>query len=317
MVVVNKNIRERAGTGAVPSRSKKYQMKAYVFPGQGAQFSGMGKDLYNLNPAAQNLFRQADDVLGYSLSKVMFEGTDEELRQTKITQPAIFVHAAITYLIAEDVEQPTAVAGHSLGEFSALVAAGALDFPSALRLVAERALAMQAATDAVPGTMAAVLGLEDDIIEEACAAIEEVVVPANYNTNGQLVISGSVEGVEKASKVLTDLGARRVVPLPVGGAFHSPLMQPAQDRLRAAIEEARFRPPACEIYQNTDAQPSTDPDEIKTKLIAQLTGPVRWTQTIKNIMAAGINDFVEVGGKGKILAGLIRKVDRGANVVQL
>ncbi|MEM6771066.1 MAG: ACP S-malonyltransferase [Bacteroidota bacterium] len=292
-------------------------MKAYVFPGQGAQFSGMGKDLYDLSAEAKALFHQADDVLGYALSKVMFEGSDEELRQTKITQPAIFTHSAITYLIAEEVEQPTAVAGHSLGEFSALVAAGALDFPSALKLVAERALAMQEATDAVPGTMAAVLGLDDTMIEEACAAIEEIVVPANYNTNGQLVISGSVEGVEKASKVLADLGARRVVPLPVGGAFHSPLMQPAQDRLQAAIEAADFRPPACEIYQNTDAQPSSDPDVIKAKLIDQLTSPVRWTQTIQNIQAFGITDFVEVGGKGKILAGLIRKVDRSLNVEQL
>jgi [acyl-carrier-protein] S-malonyltransferase len=292
-------------------------MKAYVFPGQGAQFSGMGKDLYDLNPEAQVLFKQADEVLGYELSKVMFEGTEEELRETRITQPAIFCHSTITYLINNDIEQPTAVAGHSLGEFSALVAAGTLDFPSALQLVAERALAMQEATDAVPGTMAAVLGLDDDIIENACAAIEEVVVPANYNTNGQLVISGSVEGVEKAAKILTDLGARRVVLLPVGGAFHSPLMQPAQDRLRAAIEKASFRTPACEIYQNTDAQPSTDPDEIKAKLIAQLTSPVRWTQTIQNMQAAGLTNFVEIGGKGKILAGLIRKVDRSLNVEQL
>lgn len=277
----------------------------------------MGKDLYDLSAEAKVLFNQADEVLGYALSKVMFEGSDDELRQTKITQPAIFTHSAITYLIADEIEQPTAVAGHSLGEFSALVAAGALDFASALRLVAERALAMQAATDAVPGTMAAVLGLDDDIIEEACAAIEEVVVPANYNTNGQLVISGSVEGVEKASKVLTDLGARRVVPLPVGGAFHSPLMMPAQERLQAAIEAAHFRPPACEIYQNTDAQPSADPAVIKSKLIAQLTSPVRWTQTIQNMQAAGLTEFVEVGGKGKILAGLIRKVDRSLAVEQL
>ncbi|MEM9525346.1 MAG: ACP S-malonyltransferase [Bacteroidota bacterium] len=292
-------------------------MKAYIFPGQGAQFPGMGKDLYDLSAEAKALFHQADEVLGYALSKVMFEGSNEELRQTKITQPAIFTHSAITYLVADDIEQPTAVAGHSLGEFSALVAAGALDFAAALRLVAERALAMQAATDAVPGTMAAVLGLDDDIIEETCAAIEEVVVPANYNTNGQLVISGSVVGVEKASKVLTDLGARRVVPLPVGGAFHSPLMMPAQERLQAAIEAAHFRPPACEIYQNTDAQPSTDPDTIKTKLIAQLTSPVRWTQTIQNMQAAGLTNYVEVGGKGKILAGLVRKVDRSLVVEQL
>ncbi|MTB50848.1 ACP S-malonyltransferase [Lewinella sp. W8] len=292
-------------------------MKAYVFPGQGAQFSGMGKDLWDLNAEAKALFQQADDVLGYSLSTVMFSGTEEELRQTKITQPAIFVHSAITYLVADDIEQPAAVAGHSLGEFSALVAAGALDFASALRLVAERALAMQEATEAVPGTMAAVLGMDDAMIEEACASIEEVVVPANYNTNGQLVISGSVEGVEKASKILADLGARRVVPLPVGGAFHSPLMQPAQDRLREAIEAAHFRPPACEIYQNVDAAPSMEPEVIKQKLIDQLTSPVRWTQTVQAMQAAGLTDFVEVGGKGKILAGLIRKVDRSLTVEQL
>ena len=300
---------------AAPNNS--IPMKAYVFPGQGAQFSGMGKDLFDLSAEAKHLFQQADDVLGYSLSKTMFEGSEEELRQTQYTQPAIFAHSAITYLTTNDIEQPEAVAGHSLGEFSALVAAGALDFAAALRLVAERAQAMQAATEAVPGTMAAVLGLADDIIEDACAAIEEVVVPANYNTNGQLVISGSVEGVEKASKILSDLGARRVVPLPVGGAFHSPLMQPAQDRLRAAIEEAYFRPPACSIYQNVDAAPSTDPEVIKTKLIQQLTSPVRWTQTIQNMQAAGLTEFVEVGGKGKILAGLIRKVDRSLSVEQL
>ena len=292
-------------------------MKAYVFPGQGAQFSGMGRDLYDLSGPAKQLFNQADEVLGYSLSKTMFTGDDAELQQTKITQPAIFVHSTVTYLTAEDAEPPTAVAGHSLGEFSALVAAGALDFPSALRLVAERAAAMQEATEAVPGTMAAVLGLDDDIIEDACAAIEEVVVPANYNTNGQLVISGSQVGIDKAIKILTDLGARRVVPLPVGGAFHSPLMQPAQDRLRAAIERTQFRPPTCQIYQNVDAAPSAEPEEIKQKLIDQLTSPVRWTQTIQAMHRAGITEFIEVGGKGKVLAGLIRKVDRSLAVEQL
>ena len=277
----------------------------------------MGRHLYDLSGPAKQLFKQADEVLGFSLSETMFTGDDDELKQTKITQPAIFVHSAITYLTAEDAKPPTAVAGHSLGEFSALVAAGALDFPSALRLVAERAAAMQEATDAVPGTMAAVLGLDDEIIENACAAIEEIVVPANYNTNGQLVISGSQDGIDTATKVLTDLGARRVVPLPVGGAFHSPLMQPAQDRLRAAIEQTRFRPPACEIYQNVDAAPSTEPEEIKRKLIDQLTSPVRWTQTIQAMQKAGITEFIEVGGKGKILAGLIRKVDRSLSVEQL
>ena len=291
-------------------------MSAYVFPGQGAQFPGMGKELYDLSGTAKALFNQANNVLGYDLSGTMFNGTEEDLRQTRITQPAIFCHSVISYLAADTRPSPDAVAGHSLGEYSALVAAGALDFPVALRLVYERAEAMQAATEAEPGTMAAVLGLDDEMIENACAEIEEVVVAANYNSPGQLVISGSVAGVERASKILTDLGARRVVPLPVGGAFHSPLMEPARTRLAAAIEEAYFRPPGCEIYQNVDALPSSDPEAIKQKLIAQLTSPVRWTQTIQNIQAAGITNFIEVGGKGKILAGLIRKVDRGLGVEQ-
>ena len=292
-------------------------MKAYVFPGQGAQFEGMGQDLWDLSGEAKALFAQADEVLGYALTEVMFGGTAEELRQTKVTQPAIFVHSVVTFLTSERAAAPDAVAGHSLGEFSALVAARALDFPDALRLVAARARAMQSATEMTAGTMAAVLGLDDDVIESACAALEEVVVPANYNSPGQLVISGSVEGVEKASRVLADLGARRVIPLPVGGAFHSPLMQPAQDELRAAIEETRFRPPSCEIYQNVDAQPSSDPEVIQRKLIEQLTSPVRWTQTIQAMQAAGVTAFTEVGGKGGILAGLIRKVDRKLTVEQL
>lgn len=292
-------------------------MKAYLFPGQGAQFTGMGKEMSATSPAAKTLFKQADDVLGYSLTEVMFDGTDEELMQTKYTQPAIFAHSVITYLSQEDRPSPTAVAGHSLGEFSALVAAKALDFAAALRLVQERALAMQEACDLVPGTMAAVLGLDDVTIETACAAIEDVVVPANYNSVGQLVISGSKEGVAKASEVLMELGARRVVQLPVGGAFHSPLMQPAQDRLKAAIEAARFAPPQCPVFQNFDAKHSLDPGEIREKLIAQLTGPVRWTQTIQNMAAAGHREFVEVGGKGKILAGLVRKIDRELKVDQL
>lgn len=292
-------------------------MTAYVFPGQGAQFTGMGKDLYDLSSLAQTLYRQADDVLGYSLSATMFGGSEEELRQTAITQPAIFVHSAITYLTAEDAPAPDAVAGHSLGEYSALVAAGALSFPDALRLVSQRAQAMQEAADAEAGTMAAVLGLEDDIIEEACAQLEETVVAANYNSPGQLVISGSEAGIERATKMLTDLGARRVVPLNVGGAFHSPLMAPAAERLKRAIEETNFRPPSCEIYQNVDARPSVAPEEIQAKLIEQLTAPVRWTQTIQHMQAAGVDTFVEVGGKGNILAGLIRKVDRKLNVSQL
>jgi [acyl-carrier-protein] S-malonyltransferase len=292
-------------------------MKAYIFPGQGAQFTGMGKELFENNVRARHLFQQADDVLGFSLSKVMFDGTEEELRQTQYTQPAIFVHSVITFLSSEDEPTPEAVAGHSLGEFSALVAAGGLDFAAALRLVQERAQAMQEACDAVPGTMAAVLGLDDDVIEAACAKIDAVVVPANYNSIGQLVISGSEEGIEQASAVLTELGARRVVKLPVGGAFHSPLMQPAQDRLRKAIEDTHFRPPSCPIYQNVDAKPGVEPGEIRDKLIAQLTGPVRWTQTIQNMAAAGYTDFVEVGGKGKILAGLIRKINKELSVEQL
>lgn len=292
-------------------------MTAYVFPGQGAQFTGMGKPLFEVNETAQTLFLQANEVLGFSLSDVMFNGSEEDLRQTKITQPAIFVHSTITFLAAEDSPRPDAVAGHSLGEFSALVAAGAVAFPDALRLVSERALAMQEAADAQAGTMAAVLGLDDAMIEAACAAIASVVVPANYNSPGQLVISGSEAGIEEATRVLTDLGARRVVPLPVGGAFHSPLMEPAREKLKAAIEGTRFRPPGCPIYQNTDAKASVDPEAIKDKLIQQLTAPVRWTQTIQNMQAAGVERFVEVGGKGKVLAGLIKKVDRNLAVDQL
>ncbi len=291
-------------------------MTAYVFPGQGAQFTEMGKDLHDLSGYAKSLFQQADEVLGYSLSDVMFNGADEDLRQTRITQPAIFVHSTITYLAAGEAPAPDAVAGHSLGEFSALVAAGALTFADALELVSERAQAMQEAADAQAGTMAAVLGLDDNVIEAACAEIPEVVVPANYNSPGQLVISGSVKGIEAATKILTDLGARRVLPLPVGGAFHSPLMEPARERLRQAIEATTFRPPACPIYQNIDAMPSVRPEEIQQKLISQLTGPVRWTQTIRNMQDAGIAAFVEVGGKGNILGGLIRKVDRKLQVTQ-
>lgn len=292
-------------------------MKAYIFPGQGAQFTGMGKELFESNAKARQLFEQADEVLGYSLSEVMFNGTEEELKQTKYTQPAIFVHSVVTFLSAEVTQVPEAVAGHSLGEFSALVAAGSLDFAAALRLVQERALAMQAACDAVPGTMAAVLGMDDEVIEKTCAEVDAVVVPANYNSVGQLVISGSNEGVDLAAAKLSELGARRVVKLPVGGAFHSPLMQPAQDRLRKAIEETDFSVPACPIYQNVDAKASVDPAEIREKLIAQLTGPVRWTQTVQNMIADGANLFVEAGGKGKILAGLLRKIDRQATVEQL
>ena len=292
-------------------------MTAYVFPGQGAQFPGMGKALFEVNELAQTLFKQADDVLGFSLSRVMFEGSEEELLQTRITQPAIFVHSTVAYLAAEETPQPDAVAGHSLGEFSALVAAGALTFPDALRLVSERAQAMQDAADREPGTMAAILGLDDEMIEEACANLDDVVVPANYNSPGQLVISGSVEGVERAGKILSDLGARRVIPLKVGGAFHSPLMEPAREKLKETIEATRFRPPGCEIYQNVDGKASMSPDSIKDKLIRQLTAPVRWTQTIQQMQYDGVTRFVEVGGKGKVLAGLIKKVDRSLTVDQM
>ncbi|MEM6396985.1 MAG: ACP S-malonyltransferase [Bacteroidota bacterium] len=292
-------------------------MAAYVFPGQGAQFPGMGKDLYENNPRAKNYFRQADEVLGFALTDVMFNGTEEDLKATKITQPAIFTHSIATLFGSEEREQPDAVAGHSLGEFSALVAAGALDFASALRLVRERAEAMQEACDNEPGTMAAILGLDDDKVEAVCERVDAVVVPANYNSPGQLVISGSKEGVAEASEMLTSLGARKVVQLPVGGAFHSPLMQPAKERLQAAIEDTFLRPSKCPIYQNFDAKPSVEPDEIRRKLIAQLTGPVRWTQTIQNMAKDGYTQFEEAGGKGKVLAGLIRKIDRDLNVVQM
>ncbi|PPK86448.1 [acyl-carrier-protein] S-malonyltransferase [Neolewinella xylanilytica] len=292
-------------------------MTAYVFPGQGAQFPGMGKSLFDVNEYAQTLFKQADEVLGFSLSKVMFEGSEEELLQTRITQPAIFVHSAVTYLAAEETPNPDAVAGHSLGEFSALVAAGAIAFPDALRLVSQRAQAMQEAADRQEGAMAAVLGLDDAMIEEACARIDDIVVPANYNSPGQLVISGSREGVERASKILSDLGARKVIPLKVGGAFHSPLMEPAREKLQEAIEATHFRPPGCDIYQNVDGGASVAPEKIKEKLIRQLTAPVRWTQTVQQMQANGIDRFVEVGGKGKVLAGLIKKVDRHLTVDQM
>lgn len=293
-------------------------MKAYVFPGQGAQFTGMGKDLFEANAAARDLFAQADAALGYALSETMFTGSDEELKQTRITQPAIFTHSVVSFLSQAERPQPGAVAGHSLGEFSALVAAGVLSFTDALKLVQERALAMQDACDANPGTMAAVLGMEDAQVEDICAGItDEVVVPANYNSPGQLVISGSLAGVEKASQLLQEAGARRVVMLPVGGAFHSPLMQPAQDRLQAAIENTDFSAASCPVYQNVDAEPTTDATVIQQKLIKQLTAPVRWTQTVKAMIAAGVTEFVEVGGNGKVLKGLIMKVDRSVPVQPL
>lgn len=284
-------------------------MIAYVFPGQGAQFEGMGKDLFEGSPKARALFEEADDILGYRISDVMFEGTAEELKATRITQPAIFLHSIITARLAGDQFQPQAVAGHSLGEFSALVAAGALNFADGLRLVQERALAMQEACDRAPGTMAAILGQSDEEVEAACAAVSEVVVPANYNAPGQLVISGSVAGVQAVVDHFSAQGGKAIL-LPVGGAFHSPLMQPAQDQLEAAIENTTFGSPKCPIYQNITAEPETDPARIKINLIRQLTGPVRWTQIMQRMLADGVTEFVEVGGTGKVLQGLVKKIDR-------
>ncbi len=289
-------------------------MVAFVFPGQGAQFEGMGKDLFENSEKAKALFEKADEILGYSISKVMFEGTAEELKATNITQPAIFIHSIIKHQIAEDAGTPDAVAGHSLGEFSALVAAGVLSFEDGLKLVHQRALAMQKACEAVEGTMAAILGMEDEKVEEICSQVSEVVVPANYNTNGQLVISGSIAGINAAVEKLKEAGARRAIVLPVGGAFHSPLMEPAREELQAAIESTNFNKPICPIYQNVTASPVTDPEEIKINLIAQLTAPVKWTQTIQNMMADGITSYKEVGGNGKVLKGLILKVDRSLSV---
>lgn len=282
-------------------------MKAYVFPGQGSQFSGMGKDLYENNAQARALFDKANEILGFEITKVMFEGTDEELKQTNVTQPAIFLHSVILASTVADFA-PEIVAGHSLGEFSALVAAGALSFEDALRLVAQRAAAMQRACELTPSTMAAVLGLDDEKIEQICASVEgEVVVAANFNCPGQVVISGSHEGVRLAGEKLKEAGAKRVLPLPVGGAFHSPLMEPAREELAAAIENTQFSEPRCPIYQNVNAQAATDVATIKANLISQLTAPVRWTQSVKNMVADGATEFVECG-PGKVLQGLVKKI---------
>jgi [acyl-carrier-protein] S-malonyltransferase len=285
-------------------------MKAYVFPGQGAQFEGMGKDLYESSEIAKELLEKANDILGFRITDVMFEGNAEDLKQTKVTQPAIFLHSIVKAKMAGDSFQPDVVAGHSLGEFSALVSAGAMSFEDGLKLVSQRALAMQKACEIQESTMAAILGLDDEMVEKICAEIDEIVVPANYNCPGQLVISGSIEGINKACEALTAAGAKRAMVLQVGGAFHSPLMEPAREELQAAIEATEFKTPNCPIYQNVDAKPTTDAEVIKANLIAQLTAPVRWTQTMLNMIADGVDSFVEVGGTGKVLQGMIKKVDR-------
>ncbi|MBQ1213465.1 MAG: ACP S-malonyltransferase [Tidjanibacter sp.] len=280
--------------------------KAYVFPGQGAQFSGMGHDLYESSPAAKALFDKADEVLGFKISEIMFGGTDEELRQTKVTQPAVFLHSVAAAAALGDEFRPDMVAGHSLGELSALVASGAIDFEAGLRLVYARALAMQAACEAVPSTMAAVLGLPDEVVEQVCSGIEGVVA-ANYNCPGQVVISGTIEGVKEASAKLKEAGAKRALPLAVGGGFHSPCMESARVSLAEAIEQTEFSTPRCPVYQNVDARPHTSPEEIKANLVAQLTSPVRWTQSVQAMAADGAEEFVELG-PGKVLQGLIAKI---------
>ncbi len=283
-------------------------MKAYVFPGQGAQYPGMGKDLYENSAEAKALFDKANEILGFDITKIMFEGDVEDLKQTKVTQPAIFLHSVLLAKTLKDFA-PDMVAGHSLGEFSALVANGALTFEDGLKLVSQRAMAMQKACEIEPSTMAAIVGLNDDVVEEVCASIDDVVVPANYNCPGQLVISGSEAGIDKACTLLTEKGAKRALKLVVGGAFHSPFMEPAREELAAAIESTTFSVPTCPVYQNVDAQPVSDPEVIKQNLIAQLTAPVKWTQIVQNMIADGATSFTEVG-PGKVLQGLVKKVDR-------
>lgn len=289
-------------------------MKAFVFPGQGAQFVGMGKDLYENSPLAKEMFEKANEILGFRITDLMFTGTIEDLKQTSVTQPAIFLHSVILAKVLGDDFKPEMVAGHSLGEFSALVAAGAISFEDGLKLVSARAKAMQKACEKEPSTMAAIIGLEDEKIEEVCKSIDEIVVPANYNSPSQVVISGSIKGIDIACEKLTEAGAKRALKLVVGGAFHSPLMEPARIELERAINITNFQKPICPIYQNVNASKVNEPEQIKKNLIDQLTSPVRWTQTMKNMLADGATSFVELG-PGNVLQGLIKKVDRNIDAV--
>jgi [acyl-carrier-protein] S-malonyltransferase len=284
-------------------------MKAYVFPGQGAQFTGMGRDLHEKSSLAREMFGKADSILGFNITELMFSGTDEDLRQTRVTQPAIFLHSTILASVLGESFKPDMVAGHSLGEFSALVANRTLSFEDGLILVSKRALAMQKACEMTPSTMAAIIGMDDSVVEEVCSSVKEVVVPANYNSPGQIVISGTNEGIDNAIELLKGRGAKRALKLSVGGAFHSPLMEPARLELEEAISNTNFKKPLCPVYQNVNAQASSDPDTIKANLVLQLTSPVRWTQTVINMIAAGADSFVEIG-PGSVLSGLIRKVNK-------